>query len=63
VRRVEHPIHDEPVEDEGDAEERLPEADGRMFVVVARIARSIVRVLVAAEEGGDLHKGVKALKR
>ena len=41
------PIHDEGIDDKHHADERLPQTDGRVFVVVAaRGARPVVIVVV-----------------
>ena len=49
VALLEEPVHDEGVEDEDDADQRLPQPHGRVLVVVAaRRARLVVLVLVPA---------------
>ncbi len=62
---IEEPVHDEGIDDEHDADERLPEAHGRVLMVVATTgAGFVVLVIVLTEERGDLHAGfVKALHR
>jgi hypothetical protein len=56
VGRIEGPVHHKGVEDEDDAQQGLPQMNGRMLVVMPTTAAiRPVLVVVLAEKRGDLH--------
>ena len=56
VGGIKGPVHYKGIQDEHDAQQSLPQMDGRMFVVMAATAAiRPVLVVVLAEKRGDLH--------